>query len=68
MKRDRVCSNGWRAAVGLGLVLSVALSGCRVDEQGRQLTLEKGTYQGHKDKPLSEEQRRELRERSMLGH
>ncbi len=55
-------------AVAMTIALALTLSGCRADEQGRAVSLEKGAYQGQKDTPLTDEQRRELRERSMLGH
>lgn len=72
-KVDRVKNDRMRSllkelpSAAVFLALAVFLSGCRVDEQDRQVSLEKGIYQGQKDTPLSEEQRRELRERSLLG-
>lgn len=55
-------------AVAMALAVAVALAGCRADEQDRPVALEKGVYQGQKDTTLTEEQRRELRERTLLGH
>ncbi len=55
-------------ATAIAIALALALSGCRADEQGRQISLDKGSYQGKKDTPLTGEQRHELRERTLLGH
>ncbi len=45
------------------LVLTLALLGCREDEQGRVLLYQKGTYLGAPDTPTSEETRDALRTR-----
>jgi hypothetical protein len=42
----------------------MSLGGCRPEEQGRPLDFEKGSYLGKKDEALSEQQRKELRERA----
>jgi len=47
-------------AVAVGL----ALAGCRVDEQDRSISLEKGVYPGPKPAQLSEEQINQLRHRA----
>ncbi len=54
--------------IALILALGATLGACREQEQNRQLSLEKGGYQGTKDTTLDDEQRRQLRERSLLGH
>ena len=47
-----------------GLVLaSLAVTGCREDEQNRVLLFEKGTYLGRPDQALSEQQADLLRQR-----
>ncbi|MEM7222889.1 MAG: hypothetical protein AAF495_07935 [Pseudomonadota bacterium] len=47
------------------LPLSVLLSACDDSEQGRILRYEKGTYLGEKDRPLTEEEVEQLRQRTM---
>lgn len=46
--------------------LTLALGGCREDEQGRILKFEQGEYLGKSDQSLSEEQVDELRHRARL--
>lgn len=50
------------AAALLMAVLSV--TGCRLDEKGRQIQFEKGTYLGEPDQKLTEQQLHELRSRA----
>ena len=49
----------------LTVTIAAGLSGCREEEQGRQLRYEKGTYLGQADTPLQEEDRAILRQRAM---
>ena len=51
------------AVVALSALALSVLSGCREDEQNRQLFVEKGVYQGDPDQELSEAERRELQQR-----
>ena len=53
--------------IGLALTLSLTLSACREEEQGRKLRFEKGTYLGKPDTPLSDETLRALRGRAQQG-
>ncbi len=46
--------------------LVAGLGGCREAEQGRPIEHTPGVYTGKKDQPLSEAQREELRERTLL--
>lgn len=50
--------------LALALVASAGLSACRESEMGRPLGLEKGTYQGPMDQPLSHDTLKALRERT----
>jgi hypothetical protein len=50
----------WCAIVGIALTVQ----SCREDEQDRPLTYDKGTYQGHPDEGLTDEQVETLRQRS----
>lgn len=43
---------------------SLAIGGCRNEEQNRTLNFEKGTYRGQPDQKLTEEQLLELRHRA----
>ena len=47
-------------------LVSVAMSSCREEEQGRILSYEKGTYLGKSDTSLNSEQLGELTGRSRL--
>jgi hypothetical protein len=61
-----------RTGVSAGLVVSLlvlatlGLGGCREEEQGRPISLEKGEYAGKPDTPLTEEQLRALQQRGKL--
>ncbi|MAA99893.1 MAG: hypothetical protein CMN86_16630 [Stappia sp.] len=55
---------GWGALAISAIVLAL-VPGCREDEQNRPLHLEKGVYQGKADRPLTDEERRELRHRGL---
>jgi hypothetical protein len=46
------------------VVVGLALAGCRPEEQGRSISLEKGVYPGPKPAQLSEEQINRLRHRA----
>jgi hypothetical protein len=60
----RMVANRRLVAALAGLLLSaLALAGCRVEEQGRVLRYEKGTYLGKPDTALTETQRNALRQR-----
>ena len=48
------------------VVVSMAISSCREEEQGRLLSYEKGTYLGKSDTSLNSEQLGELTGRSRL--
>jgi hypothetical protein len=54
------------ALCGLLVIAGFGLSACDESEQGRIVRLEKGTYLGEPDTPLSEETRQELRMRTRL--
>lgn len=43
---------------------TIALAGCRSEEQNRIMRFEKGTYLGKPDQKLSDEQLNELRSRA----
>jgi hypothetical protein len=47
------------------IAVGFAMTGCDEAEQGRVLMYEKGTYLGPKDQPLSDEQKAELRARTL---
>ncbi len=47
--------------------VSLALQGCREDEQGRILSFEQGKYLGKPDQELSDAQLERLRQRARLG-
>jgi hypothetical protein len=51
-------------AVG-AMVLLAGLTACRKEEQGRELHMEKGTYQGQADTAIGEQTADELRQRTM---
>jgi hypothetical protein len=53
----------WALLLGCLLVVGLAASGCRKDEQNRPLTFEKGSYQGKPDQKLTKDQLSELRQR-----
>lgn len=63
-------SNGNRIRTALRccaavFIASLALAGCREDEQGRVLWYEQGTYKGERaDQPMSERDLAELRARA----
>jgi len=46
------------------LMASLAIGGCRSEEQGRTLIFDKGTYLGKPDQKLTDEQLTELRHRA----
>ena len=46
------------------VVSSLALTGCRQEDQGKILSYEKGTYLGKKDEPLTDAQEEALRHRA----
>lgn len=46
------------------MVAGLLLAACDPEEQGRVLHYEKGTYLGQTDEPISEETRRDLRDRA----
>jgi len=46
------------------VVVGLALGGCRPDEQGRSISLEKGIYPGPKPAQLSDDQINQLRHRA----
>ncbi len=50
--------------VGLILTVAIGLAACREGEQGRPLSHEPGVYSGKKDEKLTDEQVKELRQRS----
>jgi len=50
---------------GLLTLSLLALTGCRMEEQGRIVNYEPGIYKGQPDTQLSQEQRRALRKRSL---
>jgi len=54
-----------RLFTGVVVLASLALPGCRDDEQGRILLFEKGTYLGQPDQALSEDQVGDLRQRGL---
>jgi len=51
---------------GVVLVGTVALSGCREDEQARLINFEPGVYKGKPDTPLSDKARADARDRTYL--
>lgn len=53
-----------RAALAAASFSVFAVAGCREAEQGRLLSEEKGVYQGAPDQEISDETRRQLRERT----
>jgi hypothetical protein len=54
-----------RFAVAAAMATAIAtVAGCREEEQGRPLILEKGTYLGKPDQKLTEAQEQELRARA----
>ena len=59
-----VTGNAVRLAVPL--LVALAMTGCREDEQNRPTRFEPGVYQGHKPAELTPEQRRALEQRGML--
>lgn len=54
------------AAAMIAMVAAVVLSGCREEEQNRELHLEKGVYSGQPDTGLTDEQRDALKQRGRL--
>jgi hypothetical protein len=52
-------------AVAAVMLAAGALAGCREEEQGRALILDKGTYAGPKDATLSKTQLDELKDRAL---
>ncbi len=50
--------------LSLTVTAAVALSACRETETGRPISLQKGTYQGKADTPLSPETLKVLRQRT----
>jgi len=50
----------------LAAALFASLAGCRELEENRPIKLDKGNYDGPADTELTEEQRRELRQRGNL--
>ncbi len=59
-------AGGARLGLGLAVVLmlGLAVQGCRKDEQDRPLLPHKGTYEGRKEAPLTEQQVEALRLRA----
>ena len=55
----------WTKAA-LVVVGVLALTGCRVEDQGRPVSFEPGVYKGQKSPALTDEQRRALQERSRI--
>lgn len=54
----------WPLLLGGLLIVGLAVSGCREEEQDRTLLFEKGTYLDKSDQKLTEEQNNELRHRA----
>ncbi len=57
-----------RALIALSAALAAGLlvAACDEAEQGRNLRYDKGTYQGPKDKALSDQQQADLRARTQM--
>ena len=55
----------WTAAIA-ALLSAMTAGGCGVEDTGRTLSFKPGVYQGEKQPPLTEEQQRQLTERSKL--
>ena len=55
----------WTARVAVA-AMAVLVSGCRENEQNRQLDFEPHVYKGEKLPPLTEEQKRQLQDRGGL--
>lgn len=53
-------------ALSAALAASLLVAACDEAEQGRNLRYDKGTYQGPKDKALSDEQQADLRARTHM--
>ncbi len=53
-------------ALSVALAASLLVAACDEAEQGRNLRYDKGTYQGPKDKALSDEQQADLRARAHM--
>ncbi len=53
-------------ALSAALAASLLVAACDEAEQGRNLRYDKGTYQGPKDKALSDEQQADLRARTQM--
>ena len=55
----------WTVLLAVGVIVA-GLGACRKEEQGRELHMEKGIYQGQADTPIGEETANSLRQRTML--
>ncbi len=53
-------------ALSAALAASLLVAACDEAEQGRNLRYDKGTYQGPKDKALSDRQQADLRARTQM--
>ncbi len=53
-------------ALSAALAASLLVAACDEAEQGRNLRYDKGTYQGPKDKALSDQQQADLRARTQM--
>ncbi len=53
-------------ALSAALAASFLVAACDEAEQGRNLRYDKGTYQGPKDKALSDQQQADLRVRTQM--
>lgn len=51
-----------------GIMSMIVIAGCRPEEQRRPIEFQKGTYIGPPDEALTDEQRKELRQRAESGH
>jgi hypothetical protein len=56
----------WRWVALASVAVAMLAGGCRQDEQNRPLSFHPGQYQGDKPPPLTEQQNRQLTERSNL--
>ena len=64
-RMERTGSALMRLFVGVVVVASLAVTGCRDEEQGRVLLFEKGAYLGQPDQALNEGQVGDLRQRGL---
>ncbi|MCB1492040.1 MAG: hypothetical protein KDJ77_09625 [Rhodobiaceae bacterium] len=60
----RSTSTKTRLVAGLIVLAAAGLAGCKEDPALQRLTHEKGTYAGQADQDISEDVRRELRQRA----